>query len=353
MANPLAPGVYIEEMPFASHLIEGVSTFIAGFVAITGRGPLLGPLTSFFDFQRVAPPNLGVNLPLAVFGFFENRGQQCFISQIAPNDPLESGLAALDHQAVSIVCCPDDPTIPNAAAIMAAHCEKRKDRICILQTPQAVVPVATLQPPVHSSYAVFYYPWITVPSLDRTTSVTIPPCGYLAGVYAETDIARGVWAEPNNVLLIGATALSQNLTPAEVTALNALGVDVIQTIPARGMTVTGNRTTSPNPNYQFIAVRRLMIFVEQSISRGTQWAVLEPNGPALWVAVSSSIQNFLAFVWISGGLKGATQQEAFFVRCDLTTMTQNDISNGRLILIVGVAPLQLAQFVFLKITIQT
>jgi uncharacterized protein len=352
MPNPLAPGVYIEEVPFASHLIGGVSTSITGFVAITGRGPLLGPLFSFADFLRVAPPNLGVNLPLAVSGFFENGGRQCFISQIAPNDPLESGLAALDQQVLSIVCCPDDPTIPNAAAIMAAHCEKRKDRICILQTPQAVVPVATLQPPVHSSYAVFYYPWITVLSLNRTTSVTIPPCGYLAGVYAETDNARSVWTEPNNVPLMGATALSQNLTPAEVTALNALGVDVIQTIPVRGMTATGNRTSSPDPNYQFIAVRRLMIFLEQSISRGTQWAVLEPNSPALWVAVSSSIQNFLTGIWRVGGLKGATQQEAFFVHCDLTTMTQNDINDGRLILIVGVAPLQPAEFIFLKITIQ-
>ena len=190
-------------------------------------------------------------------------------------------------------------------------------------------------------------------SANRTTSVTIPPCGYLAGVYAETDNAQGVWTEPDNVPLMGATALSQNLTPAEVTALNALGVDVIQTIPARGITVTGNRTTSPDPNYQFIAVRRLMIFLEQSISRGTQWAVSEPNGPALWVAVSSSIQNFLTGVWRRGGLKGATQQEAFFVRCDLTTMTQNDINNGRLILIVGVAPLQPAEFIFLKVTIQT
>ena len=312
-------------------------------------GRFWGRYFSFADFLRVAPPNLGVNLPLAVSGFFENGGQQCFISQIAPNDPLESGLAALDQQVVSIVCCPDDPTISNAAAIMAAHCEKRKDRICILQTPQAVVPVATLQPPVHSSYPVFYYPWITVLSLNRTSSVTIPPCGYLAGVYAETDNTRGVWTEPNNVPLMGATALSQNLTPAEVTALNALGVDVIQTIPARGMTVTGNRTTSPNPNYQFIAVRRLMIFVEQSISHGTQWAVLEPNSPALWVAVSSSIQNFLTGVWRMGGLKGATQPEAFFVRCDLTTTTQNDINLGIVNIVVGFAPLKPAEFVVITI----
>jgi phage tail sheath protein FI len=353
MPNPLAPGVYIEEVSFASHLIEGVSTSMTGFVAVTGRGPLLGPLSSFADFRSVAPPNLGVNLPLAVGGFFENRGGQCFISQIPDTDSLESGLAALDQQPVSIVCCPDDPTIPNAAAIMATHCEKRKDRICILQSNQAVAPVATLRPPVHSSYAVFYYPWITVPSLDGTSSVTIPPCGHLAGVYAEMDSARGVWNAPTNVFLAGVTALSQDLTPAEANALNSLGIDVIQSIPARGMTVTGDRTTSQDSTYQFTAVRRLMIFLEQSISRGAQWAVFGPNGPALWVAVSSSIRNFLTRVWKMGGLKGSAPQEAFFVRCDLTTMTQNDINNGRLILVVGVAPVQPALFIFLKITIQT
>lgn len=111
MTERLAPGVYIEEVQFASSPIQGVSTSTVGFVAVTGRGPLLGPLFSFLDFERVATPHLGVNLPLAVRGFFENGGQQCFISQIAATDPLETGLVALDARAISIICCPDDPTI--------------------------------------------------------------------------------------------------------------------------------------------------------------------------------------------------------------------------------------------------
>src|SRR5215470_591225 len=134
MAEFLAPGVYIEEILFTSCAIQGVSTSATGFVAVIGRGALLGPLTSFADFEHVATPNLGVNLPLAVRGFFENGGQRCFISQILDTDPLESGLAALDDREISIVCCPEDPTIRTAAATMAAHCEQRKDRICILQS---------------------------------------------------------------------------------------------------------------------------------------------------------------------------------------------------------------------------
>src|SRR3974377_943505 len=98
MPKVLVPGVYIEEVHFASDPIEGVSTSTVGFVAVTGRSPLLGPLTSFVDFERVATPNLGVNLPLAGRGFFDNGGQRCVISQIGADDPLESGLAALDEQ---------------------------------------------------------------------------------------------------------------------------------------------------------------------------------------------------------------------------------------------------------------
>jgi uncharacterized protein len=349
----LSPGVYIEEVPFSSRPIPGVSTSTTGFVAVTGRGPLLGPLTSFTEFERVAIPNPGINLPLAVRGFFENGGQRCFISQFAATDPLESGLAALDKQAISVVCCPDDPTIQNAATVMAAHCDKRKDRICILQSPQPVVPVATHQPPVHSSYAAYYYPWITVPSLDGTSTVTIPPCGHLAGVYAQTDTARGVWVAPANVPLAAVATLSQDLNAAESDALNSLGIDVMRRFPAQGIKVWGARTTSQDTDYKYVSVRRFMIFLEQSISQGIQWAVFEPNGPALWAAVCSSIQNFLASLWKLGACQGATQQEAFFVHCDRTTMTQNDIDNGRLILMVGVAPLRPAEFVIIQITIQT
>jgi len=352
MPEYLAPGVYIEEVQFGSSPIQGVSTSTAGFVAVTGSGPVLGPLLSFVDFERVATTSLGVNLPLAVRGFFENGGQRCFISQIAATDPLESGLADLDDQAISVICCPDDATIQNSAAIMAAHCERRKDRICILQSPQPIVPVATHQPPVPSSYAAYYYPWIRVTSLDGSSTVMVPPCGHVAGVYALTDTARGVWVAPANATLVGVTALSQDLTAAESDTLNSRGIDVIR--PLQGFRVWGARTTTDqDSDYRYVPVRRFMIFLEQSLYQGLQWAVFEPNGPALWAVVRSSIENFLRNVWRQGALQGSTQQEAFFVRCDLTTMTQNDLDNGRLICIVGIAPVAPAEFVILQIGVWT
>jgi Bacteriophage tail sheath protein len=354
MAAPLAPGVYIEEFHFPSTPIEGLPTSKMGFVAVTGRGPLLGPLTSFADFEHVATPNLGLNLPLAVRGFFENGGQLLYISQIATSDPLESGLAVLDAQPISIVCCPDERAIPNAAALMAAHCEKRKDRICILQSSQPIIPVATHQPPVNSTYAAYYYPWVTVASLDGTSTVTLPPGGHIAGIYAQTDTNRGVWTAPDNSALLGVTAISQNIAAPESDQLNLRGIDLIRSFPAQGIKVWGARTTtSENSNYKFVPVRRLMVFIEQSISQGIQWAVFEPNGPALWASVSSSIQNFLTALWKSGAFKGTTPQEAFFVRCDRTTMTKSDIDNGRLVCIVGVAPVSPAEFVIIQIAVLT
>ena len=344
-----SPGVYIEEIKFGTSPIEGVPTSTTGFIAVTGRGPVLGPLTSFAEFVQVGSQNLGVTLPLAVRGFFDNGGRRCFVAQIGASDPLESALAALDAEKISILCCPDEALVPNAAATMAAHCEKRKDRMCILQSTQAVVPVATHQPPVHSSYAAYYYPWITVPSLDGASRVTIPPGGHIAGIYAQVDITRGVWVAPANITLAGVFALSQDLNAAESDQLNSRGIDVMRNFSAQGLRVWGARTTSSDTNWKYVNVRRFLIYLERSIQTGTQWAVFEPNGPALWAAVHSVIEDFLLNVWRQGALQGLTRQDAFFVKCDLTTMTQNDLDNGRLICIVGIAPVKPAEFVILQI----
>jgi len=352
MAPPLAPGVSIEEFHFSSTTILSVPTSNAGFVAITGRGPLLGPLTSLLDFQRAAVPNPGLNLPLAVRGFFENGGKTLYISRIAAGDPLDVGLSALDALPISVLCCPDQATVPDGAATMAAHCAQRKDRMCILQSAQPVIPVATHQPPVNSTYAAYYHPWINVASLDRSSTVSVPPAGHVAGIYAQTDTARGVWAAPANVALAGVTAISQNVTDLESEELNSRGIDLIRSFPTQGIRVWGARTTTTeNSDWKYVPVRRLLIFIEQSLFQGLQWAVFEPNGPSLWASVTSSIQNFLLTLWKSAAFQGTTQQEAFFVRCDATTMTQADINNGRLVCIVGVAPVTPAEFVIIQISL--
>jgi phage tail sheath protein FI len=179
----------------------------------------------------------------------------------------------------------------------------------------------------------------------------VPPCGHIAGLYAKTDTERGVWKAPANEVLVGVTGLSQELNEADSETLNASGIDVIRRFAGHGIRVWGARTTSPNSEWKYVNVRRLLIYVEQSIERGLQWVVFEPNDAALWMAVRTSIENFLVGFWRAGGLQGAKPEEAFFVKCDRDTMTQDDLDNGRLICVIGVAPVKPAEFVIIRIGI--
>jgi Bacteriophage tail sheath protein len=353
MPEYLAPGVYIEELPAQSHSIQGVSTSTAGFIGVAQQAAPVAVITSVAEFERVVGNSASEKLTIAVEGFFKNGGTRCSVARIAPADALQAGLDALATEDISILCCPDEHRFPNAAAVMAAHCEQRKDRVCILQSPQPVMPAASHDVPVHSSYATYYYPWLTVVGLDGVTNVTVPPGGHVAGVYAQMDSQRGVWVPPAGVPLVGVTGLSQQIGSAESELVSSRGINLLRVLPGKGIQIWGARTTSPDSDWKYINIRRLAVFIEHSLSQGLQWAVFEPNGPALWAAVRLSIEDFLRNLWKSGGLKGPKQEEAFFVRCDNTTMTQSDIDVGRFVVIVGFAPVRPAEFVILRITGQT
>jgi uncharacterized protein len=354
MPQDLHPGVYVEEVPLRSSPIEGVSTTTVGFVGASARAPQVGPLTSFLEFERTAQSNATANLSLAVRGFFENGGTRCYVAGIAPGDPFETALEAMAGEKISVVCCPDENSFPNAAVAMAAHCDRLKDRVCILQSPQGVIADSAHQPPVHSSYAAYYYPWVTVASLDGTTTVTIPPAGHVAGIYAKTDTSRGVWNAPAGVSLLGVRALSEDITNARSDVLVERGINVLRNISGHGFQVGSSRTTvHEDSQWKYVNVRRLFVYVEQSIRQGLQWAVFEQNGHALWIAVSTTISNFLQILWTAGALQGTKPEQAYFVCCDRTTMTQSDIDAGRLVAEIGLAPTRPAEFVTLRIWCQT
>jgi phage tail sheath protein FI len=177
----------------------------------------------------------------------------------------------------------------------------------------------------------------------------IPPGGHIAGVYARSDEARGVHKAPANEIVRGATALQFPLTKGEQDILNPIGVNVTRTFPGRGIRVWGARTTSSDPLWKYINVRRLFLFLEESIDEGTQPFVFEPNDEKLWDRVRQTITQFLTRVWRDGALMGTTPEQAFFVKVDRTTMTQDDIDNGRLIVLIGVAPVKPAEFVIFRI----
>ena len=209
---------------------------------------------------------------------------------------------------------------------------------------------------IDSSYAALYYPWVVVPNpLFRPgqdqipRELLLPPSGFVCGIYARTDVERGVFKAPANEVVQDALRFEKDINFAQQEVLNPLGVNCLRFFPGRGYRVWGARTASSDPEWVYVNIRRYFNYLEASIDYGTQWAVFEPNGEALWYNIQQTISSFLYNEWVSGALLGATQQEAFFVRCDRTTMTQADLDNGRLICLVGVAAIKPAEFVIFRI----
>jgi len=158
-----------------------------------------------------------------------------------------------------------------------------------------------------------------------------------------------VWKAPANEVVRGALRFESDINFGQQEVLNPLGVNCLRYFPGRGYRVWGARTASSDPEWKYVNVRRYFIYLEASLDGGTQWAVFEPNGEALWANIRETVTSFLYNEFVSGALLGATPQEAFFVKCDRSTMTQGDLDNGRLICLVGVAALKPAEFVIFRI----
>lgn len=268
---------------------------------------------------------------------------------------IRSGLEGFKFvDEINIVCAPDDHGFDGLYSNIIDHCEdpELKDRFAILQSKEADTPnnIGSFQPPRPSEYAAFYYPWIKILDPVTNRNKLIPPGGHVAGIYARSDIERGVHKAPANEIVRGARSLQFTINKGQQDILNPRGINVIRAFPGRGIRVWGARTTSRNPLWKYINVRRLFLFLEESIDESTQWVVFEPNNEQLWARIKQTITAFLVTVWRTGALMGTTPEEAFFVKVDRTTMTQNDIDNGRLICIIGVAPTKPAEFVIFRFT---
>ena len=180
------------------------------------------------------------------------------------------------------------------------------------------------------------------------------PVDYYRGLpFASEGRHRGVWKAPANEVIELATGLERAISRVEQSRLNNLHANCLRHISERGVRVMGARTLSSDSDWKYVPVRRLLLFLESSIDRGLQWVVFEPNDEPTWARVRQAVTNFLITVWRSGALQGATADEAFFVRCDFTTMTQDDIDNGRLICEIGIAPVKPAEFVIFRIQQKT
>jgi phage tail sheath protein FI len=269
-------------------------------------------------------------------------------------------LARIDD--ISIVAAPGYASFADRVGIQDAlrtHAETRKAyRFAVLDTREGILPnqAVTDKSVVDSSYAAMYYPWVVVSNpLARpddasiAREISLPPSGFVCGIFARNDVSRSVSKSPGNEIVRGAIRFERNISHAEQELLNPRGVNCLRFFPGRGYRLWGARTASSDPEWKYIGPRRYFLFLEHSIDRSTQWAVFENNGPQLWTNIRESVSSFLYNEWRSGDLLGSTQEEAFFVRCDRSTMTQNDLDNGRLICLVGVAVLKPAEFVIFRI----
>lgn len=263
---------------------------------------------------------------------------------------------------VSIVAAPGSSAYGDSQAIqnaLIAHAEKRRAyRIAVLDCAPKQTPgdMRTARGRIDSKYAALYYPWVVVSNPlarpgrdDIPKEIALPPSGFVAGIYARNDVQRGVHKAPANEVVTGALRFESDINFAQQELLNPLGVNCLRYLSGRGYRLWGARLASSDPEWKYVSDRRYFNYLEASIDRGTQWAVFEPNGERLWANVRQTIADFLYNEWRNGALLGSTVEEAFFVRCDRSTMTQNDLDNGRLVCLIGVAIVKPAEFVIFRI----
>ncbi|MEZ4434313.1 MAG: phage tail sheath subtilisin-like domain-containing protein [bacterium] len=281
---------------------------------------------------------------------------------------------ALDRLAevegISIVAAPGASYLPdntpavltNARAIrdqLVTHVEAdTRYRIAVLDVPQdrTVEEARAWRGEMDSKYAALYHPWLVVANPltrpgDATipTELVVPPSGHLCGIYARNDGERGVHKAPANEVVRGVVRFAQSINHAQQELLNPDGINCLRAFTGRGQRVWGARLASSDNEWRYVSDRRYFNYLEASIDRGTQWAVFEPNGDALWADVEQSISEFLYNEWRSGALLGKNPNQAYTVRCDRSVMTQNDLDNGRMICEIGVAIVKPAEFVIFRI----
>ncbi len=276
----------------------------------------------------------------------------------------KSGFATLeDIDHISIVAAPGysngyaiaDPTaqarIETIQAHLINHAVRMRYRIAVLDSPDGmtVTEVNEYRGRIDSTHAAIYYPWVNI--LDPVTDkeIILPPSGFMVGIYARNDVDHGVQKAPANEVVRLAIDFEFPINKAQQDVLNPEGVNCFRIFRGRGLRIWGARTVSSDPEWKYVNVRRYFAYLERSIDEGTQWVVFESNGERLWDNVRRTVEDFLFNEWKSNRLRGLTPEEAFFVRCDRTTMTQNDIDNGRLICLIGVAVLKPAEFVIFRI----
>jgi phage tail sheath protein FI len=321
---------------------------------------IITALYALFDSAMMNPGPMSVDGPRYLINLSggDDGGTPAAVHYGGEADEVNgsNGFAAFeDIEDISIVMCPaaaaDETNHQAVVAEMQKHCRKMRYRVGIVDSREgmSLSEVREFRSNFDDSRLALYYPWVVAADPRGTQpTVNLPPAGFIAGVYANTDVQRGVHKAPANEPVIGALGFTQEINQFQQELLNPAGVNCLRSFAGRGHRVWGGRTLSSDPEWKYVNVRRYFLYLERSIEKSTQWVVFEPNGERLWDNVRITIENFLYNEWANSRLLG-TAKTAYFVRCDRSTMTQNDLDNGRLVCEVGVAALKPAEFVIFRI----
>jgi uncharacterized protein len=291
------------------------------------------------------------------------------LAQVQPNTFIgnvddRSGVQGLEViQEVNIISVPDLMSMYEKGLLdkegvkavqlaLIAHCERVGNRVAILDTIPNLKPQQTLkwrqkETNFDSSFATMYYPWIKIMGKDGKP-INVPPSGHIAGVWARSDNERGVHKAPANEVIRGVLSPAYEITNGEQEVLNPEGVNCIRTFTSRGVRVWGARTLSSDARYRYLNVRRLFNYVAESLQKGTQWSVFEPNNVDTWIRLRRDITAFLIGVWREGALFGTTPEKAFYVKIDEQNNPEDMRDRGIMTVDIGMSPVKPAEFVRLR-----
>ena len=378
-AAPTSPGIYVGEVPDDARAISGVATSIALFIGWSAEGPAdrAVRIASFADYERdFGGLDQRSFLGYSVRHFFENGGTDAYVLRVTGPDGTEWSADDADFRTAvldsfgpgtitdgidlfSLLCVPG-LTDPGTIAALQAHCRRRRAFLIVDSPEGAAVSdmeevLAGLTGP-DASHSALYYPWVSAADpLDQGARRAFPPCGFVAGVYARTDASHGVWKAPagTGAGIAGAASLELAVSDAGNAQLNPLGINCLRAFPPYGPMIWGARTLHGHDarasEWKYVPVRRMALFLEESLYRGTQWAANEPNDESLWARIHMGAGAFMQDLYRRGAFQGRTPREAYFVKCDRETTTQPDVDQGVVNIHVGFAPLKPAEFVVMNL----
>jgi phage tail sheath protein FI len=368
------PGVYLQEIPSGLHMISGVSTSNTAFVDSFKDGPVnqAVKIRSFAEFeQQFGGLDTGSEASYAILQYFLNGGRHAWVVRvdgdasartIAGDPAAKTGMYALDGIApdlFNILCLPAAANLNQddfAAVFNLAekYCADKRaflimDIPSVIETTAGMISWIQTNDGLRHRNAAAYFPRLVIPDpLAGNQRRNVAASGTLAGIYALTDAEHGLWTAPAGRELRGAD-LAVSINDADNDRLDPFGINALRHFPNRGNLVWGARTLAdPATDWKYIPVRRLALFIEESLYRGTQWAMFEPNSQPLWKQITQSVANFMNDLWRQGALQRARSTDAYFVKCDATTTTQADIDRGVVNILVGFAPIKPAEFILLE-----